>query len=162
MVGSVPWQTSLDQDSTEVLNAHHIGDPRQVPAPPMVDFSARVYLRSKDVEKFGATPGCWGCRAVMSGATAAGHSEACRARITSKMTNDDCDRERVEIAEKRRCVLKDEPARRTGEKRLRSQRPRVSRMTNRRALLGLHRLGLQVTTWYIRWMRLRRRSASVK
>ena len=125
MVGGVPWQTSPDQDSAEVLMPTidipmEIRDPRQVPAPPMVDFQPRrVYLRSKDVEKFGATPGCRGCRAVMSGTTAAGHSEACRARITSEMMNDDCDRERVETAEKRRRVLKDEPAGRTGQKRLR-------------------------------------------
>lgn len=45
----------------------------------------RVYIQRKDIEKHGATPGCPGCRAAVSGQKAVNHTEACRNRIEESM-----------------------------------------------------------------------------
>ena len=41
----------------------------------------RVYIRKRDVEKFGATAGCEGCKAAIRGGGVRPHTEECRARI---------------------------------------------------------------------------------
>ncbi len=41
----------------------------------------RMRIKKEDLEKFGYTVGCPGCRAANRGATAVGHTEACRKRI---------------------------------------------------------------------------------
>ena len=86
-----------------------------MPAPPMVDFSLDECISGHRTSR------SWEPHQDVADEelSCPEHSEARRARITSEMMNDDCDRERVEIAEKRRRALKDEPAGRTREKKLR-------------------------------------------
>ena len=49
------------------------------------DYTRRRFRKRKDdLEKFGYTAGCPGCRAVNRGTTAANHSEECRRRIAEK------------------------------------------------------------------------------
>ena len=45
----------------------------------------RFRIRKDDLEKFGYTAGCPGCRAVNRGTTAANHTEECRSRIAEEL-----------------------------------------------------------------------------
>jgi hypothetical protein len=45
----------------------------------------RLRINKKDVEKFGMTPGCDGCRAANRGAPARNHNEECRKRIKGEL-----------------------------------------------------------------------------
>ena len=45
----------------------------------------RLRIKKDDLEKFGYTTGCPGCRAVNRGTTAASHSEECRSRIAAEL-----------------------------------------------------------------------------
>ena len=50
------------------------------------DYTRRRFrIRKDDLEKFGYTAGCPGCRAVNRGATAANHSEECRSRVAEEL-----------------------------------------------------------------------------
>jgi hypothetical protein len=50
------------------------------------DFVRRRFrIKKDDLEKFGYTTGCPGCRAVNRGTTAANHSEECRSRIAAEL-----------------------------------------------------------------------------
>merc|ERR1711973_169910 len=44
-----------------------------------------MYIQKKDVEKYGATAGCEGCKAAVRGGEARPHTEECRARIEAEM-----------------------------------------------------------------------------
>ncbi|CAK0903034.1 unnamed protein product, partial [Prorocentrum cordatum] len=61
-----------------------------------------VYIR-KDVEiaKYGITPGCYGCAAILGGARAQAHVAECRARIEQVMQDDDEAKQRLEDARER-------------------------------------------------------------
>ena len=48
----------------------------------------RVYIRARDVRKYGATAGCEGCRAAIPGGENRGHTEECRTRIEKAMAED--------------------------------------------------------------------------
>ncbi|CAK0888783.1 unnamed protein product [Prorocentrum cordatum] len=62
-----------------------------------------VYIR-KDLEiaKYGLSPGCCGCAAILSGARAQAHSAECRARIEQAMQDDDEAQQRLEDARERK------------------------------------------------------------
>ena len=45
----------------------------------------RLYISRKDVGEHGATPGCAGCRAAISGGRAVNHNEACRRRMEEQL-----------------------------------------------------------------------------
>ena len=45
----------------------------------------RFRIRKEDLEKFGYTAGCPGCRAVSRGTTAMNHTEECRKRIAEEL-----------------------------------------------------------------------------
>jgi hypothetical protein len=45
----------------------------------------RFRIKKDDLEKFGYTTGCPGCRAVNRGTTAANHTEECRSRIAEEL-----------------------------------------------------------------------------
>ena len=52
----------------------------------------RMYIRKALIERYGYTPGCRGCKAVLAGnptATAKNHTEACRKRIQEAVERDD-------------------------------------------------------------------------
>ena len=55
-----------------------------------------------ELKSFGPTPGCPGCQAFLTGATAVGHSEACRERIENLMRQDAASKARVAGAELKR------------------------------------------------------------
>ena len=48
----------------------------------------RLRIRKADLEKYGYTVGCPGCRAANRGGTAINHNEECRQRITKKLEED--------------------------------------------------------------------------
>ncbi|CAK0882798.1 unnamed protein product, partial [Prorocentrum cordatum] len=62
-----------------------------------------VYIR-KDVEiaKYGLSPGCYGCAAILNGARAQAHSAECRARIEQAMQDDEEAKQRLEDARERK------------------------------------------------------------
>ncbi|CAK0838042.1 unnamed protein product, partial [Prorocentrum cordatum] len=62
-----------------------------------------VYIR-KDVEiaKYGLSPGCYGCAAILNGARAQAHSAECRARIEQAMQDDEVAKQRLEDARERK------------------------------------------------------------
>ena len=45
----------------------------------------RFYMRKEYLERFGMTPVCNGCTALLIGAPSANHSEVCRARIEGEL-----------------------------------------------------------------------------
>ena len=50
----------------------------------------RLYVRKEvEIEKYGTTPDCPGCIAILRGVRAQAHSEACRRRIEGRMREDD-------------------------------------------------------------------------
>ena len=50
------------------------------------DYTRRRFrIRKEDLEKFGYTAGCPGCRAANRGTTAANHSEECRKRLAEEL-----------------------------------------------------------------------------
>ena len=61
-----------------------------------VPVPRNVYVMKADVIKYGATPGCPGCRAIAGDKTwKATHSPECRARIEDLMKGDDYGRRRL-------------------------------------------------------------------
>ena len=48
----------------------------------------RLRIKKADLEKYGYTVGCPGCRAANRGAPAMNHTEECRQRIMSKLEED--------------------------------------------------------------------------
>ena len=101
-VGTPWWRTSAAQkDGEEVFAARYTlaqgsgeqpllvkpavrGGPGGVLDPRTVFFRARV-----DIEKYGTTPGCPGCDAILPESQAKSHSTACRDRIMTEMQQDD-------------------------------------------------------------------------
>ena len=61
------------------------------------------YIYKKDVEKFGATEGCQGCRALMTPGSKfrAKHTSACRARIEEELNKTEAGQKRVQRANDR-------------------------------------------------------------
>ena len=58
--------------------------PQIVVAAALVDRAAsRVYIKKADVQKFGYSMNCPGCRSVMTNTTARAHTEECRKRLES-------------------------------------------------------------------------------
>jgi hypothetical protein len=45
-------------------------------------------IRKDDLEKYGYSAGCQGCKAILRGTTRQGHSEACRARLETELRDD--------------------------------------------------------------------------
>ena len=51
-----------------------------------------VYIAKEDLERWGYTVGCPGCKSILRGTTRQGHSEACRRRIENAIALDNPDR----------------------------------------------------------------------
>ena len=58
----------------------------------------QVYIKKRDIEQHGHTPGCAGCRTMLQGGTRRNHSEECRKRMEAAMAGD----ERVAKAQEKR------------------------------------------------------------
>ena len=54
----------------------------------------RMYVRKREIEKYGPTPGCQGCKAIARG-TSATHTEICRDRVKKLMAEDEEGRKRL-------------------------------------------------------------------
>ena len=67
-----------------------------------------LYVRARDIEQFGSTPGCPGCSDLLTGrrtsqGTTRSHSQACRARVSELLSaQGESGRSRVEQARKRK------------------------------------------------------------
>ena len=60
-----------------------------------------VYIRKRDIEEFGSTPGCAGCVAASASKRGVAHTKACRKRIEDRMKSTEHGKKRLEEAEKR-------------------------------------------------------------
>ena len=108
MVGGVPWMPSPESGAgEEAMPAVEI--PMEIESPeierPASDdrefVPRRLYIKSRDIEKYGVTPGCKGCVAVLRGGRGVPHSEACRMRLIEQISQSDEGRARKEAAEQR-------------------------------------------------------------
>ena len=48
----------------------------------------RIMINKEDLEKYGYSAGCPGCKAILRGTARQGHSEACRSRIETELRDD--------------------------------------------------------------------------
>ena len=95
-VGGVPWKTSVDQGEVEeVMPAVDIGmempevEIQRPPADERRPIPRRVYIKARDIDKYGATINCKGCVATLRGQGGVPHTDACRRRLTEEIEKDD-------------------------------------------------------------------------
>ena len=62
------------------------GEPKTMDEPE--EYIKRIYITKKDLDKYGRTEGCHGCRASLRGGESKPHNEECRKRIEEAMKND--------------------------------------------------------------------------
>ena len=84
----VPWEVVPGHPDRELKSRVLL--PRAVPVPgPEAEVREvpvrRMYIQRKDVEKYGATEGCEGCKAAVRGGESRNHTEECRKRIEKAM-----------------------------------------------------------------------------
>ena len=73
-----------------------------VVAAALVDRAAsRVYIKKADVQKYGYSMNCPGCRSAMTGTTALAHTEECRRRLENCLAQDEETKFRSEAAKLR-------------------------------------------------------------
>ena len=72
-----------------------------VAAAPVERAASRVYIKKADVQKFGYSMNCPGCRSVMTNTTARAHTEECRKRLESCLAEDEETKLRSEAAKLR-------------------------------------------------------------
>ena len=72
-----------------------------VVAAPVDRAAIRVYIKKADVQKFGYSMNCPGCRSVMTNTTARAHTEECRKRLESCLAEDEETNLRSEAAKLR-------------------------------------------------------------
>ena len=108
MVGGTPWAPSpADGESEEAMPAIEIPmetEEAEIERPPVGEKEAvprRLYIKARDVEKHGHTPGCKGCIAVLRGGRGVAHSETCRKRLTEIIAQSEEGQARKEAAERR-------------------------------------------------------------
>ena len=112
MVVGTPWKTSGEQDKEsdegimpEIVVRMEVPDAEKIDRPvarPVEFVPRRVYLRSKEFDEHGFTPGCSGCTSMMKGEKKSiHHSEECRARMSEAMAKTEVGKKRLEEAEKR-------------------------------------------------------------
>ena len=62
----------------------------------------RMYIKRADIERYGMTPGCRGCRDISTGKERVAHSDECRKRIREEMEKVPSGRARLERVEQKR------------------------------------------------------------
>ena len=72
-----------------------------VAAAPVDRAASRVYIKKADVQKFGYSMKCPGCRSVMTNTTARAHTEECRKRLEGCLAEDEETKLRWEAAKLR-------------------------------------------------------------
>ena len=82
--------------------------PAAAPVPQVVVVAAavdraasRLYIRRADVQKYGYSMNCPGCRSVMTNTTARAHTEECRRRLENCLAEDEETNFRSEAAKHR-------------------------------------------------------------
>ena len=79
-----PWEPVPGHPDRELKSKVVVREEPILPPPEPSDEQPtmrRLYIRKKDIIKYGATVGCEGCRAVVRGGVSRNHTEECRARI---------------------------------------------------------------------------------
>jgi hypothetical protein len=99
----VPWRTSNNDPEQDGLVPLIPFFPPMVEQQPISEavVPRRVYIRKEDVEKFGYTPKCPSCKALLQKKPTQTHSEAFRLRIEEQLK----DTERFKVARKRESEL---------------------------------------------------------
>ena len=72
-----------------------------VAAAPVDRAASRLYIRRADVQKYGYSMNCPGCRSVMTNTTARAHTEECRRRLENCLAEDEETKFRSEAAKLR-------------------------------------------------------------
>ena len=91
----------------------------------------RLYIKTKDIEKFGATERCKGCVAILRGGQRVAHSEACRKRLTEAIAESEEGQARIEAAENRALEYQDrilEAREQQGQKKKAKTEPEEARV----------------------------------
>ena len=112
MVLGTPWRPSPDDNGAsdegvmpEIIVRMEDQEAMKIHRPEIKEdeyVPRRVYLRSKEFEMHGFTPGCSGCTAMMKGdRRSIHHSEECRARLQMEMGKTEAGKRRIEEAERR-------------------------------------------------------------
>ena len=101
-VTGTPWEPVPGHPDRELKSRVFIREQPVIPdveQPSEERLPRRVYIRKKDVLKYGTTVGCEGCKAVIRGGVSRNHTEECRARITEAMNKDEEQENRAKKAE---------------------------------------------------------------
>ena len=98
-----PWEPIPGHPDREMKSRVYIREEPILP-PPVAEENEetirRLYIRKRDVQKYGFTPGCEGCTAVSRGGVSRNHTEECRNRIEKAM-KEEGDGNRAQQAEDR-------------------------------------------------------------
>ena len=121
----VPWKTSALEEGDE-LRIHinmpsdsgplsDLVKPREVSDPKVKRFR----INPEDIQKYGYTKGCLGCRCISRGQPAQNHSEICRSRITEELRKEgdvrlDREKRRKEAEQEEGAQKKQKTAEETG------------------------------------------------
>ena len=91
MVEHVPWRVSDNDPNVdgEKLVVEDLGrqmlEPEVAKEKEAVFVPHRIMIKKEDLEKYGYSAGCPGCKAILRGTARQGHSEACRSRIEDRV-----------------------------------------------------------------------------
>ena len=94
VVKHVPWRVSDNDPNVdgEKLVVEDLGrqmlEPEVAKEKEVVFVPHRIMIKKKDLEKYGYSAGCPGCKAILRGTARQGHSEACRSRIETELRDD--------------------------------------------------------------------------
>ena len=120
----VPWKTSAHADGDDLRIRISIptedGPLSELVRPPEMSepLVRRFRINPKDIEKFGYTKGCGGCKCLNRNLPSQNHSEACRSRLTAALAQEGD----VRLSrEKRR--MEDDPAKEGKKRRAQPEGP---------------------------------------
>ena len=98
-----PWDTAgadMPEDMSDEVRAPESNTQEKTPQPEEAKLK-RMRIYPKDVDEIGPTKGCGGCRAVILKMRSQTHSEACRKRMTEKLSETERGAERVQYEEEK-------------------------------------------------------------
>ena len=94
MVKHVPWRVSdndpnVDGEKLVVENlGRHMFEREVAKENEAVFVPHRIMIKKEDLEQYGYSAGCPGCKAILRGTARQGHSEARRSRIETELRDD--------------------------------------------------------------------------
>ena len=81
----MPWEPTPNVEAEDAARVPNLeaAEAEVVPRNPEIpeSIARRMYIKKTDIEKFGETDGCLGCRNIMLGKPLQSHTQACRDRI---------------------------------------------------------------------------------